>query len=65
MAAIFGPQTSANAEIVKSICETLEIPNLLSHFEMDHDGSLRDSINLHPDPQVLAEVCTHSSDRSI
>lgn len=60
--AIFGPQTAANTGVVKSICETLEIPNLLSQWDISQDESLRCTINLYPEPHILSKVFGSISD---
>nr|CAD7259373.1 unnamed protein product [Timema shepardi] len=56
IAAIFGPQSTTSGGIVRSICETLEIPNLQTNWRACPRPDTRCQLNLHPDPDVLARA---------
>nr|CAD7433466.1 unnamed protein product [Timema monikensis] len=52
--AVFGPESDRSKGIVRSICDTLEIPNLQTNWR----GSLKldapCQLNMHPDPDAIA-----------
>ncbi|KAK6631711.1 hypothetical protein RUM43_013775 [Polyplax serrata] len=55
VAAIFGPNDIASAGIVKSISETLEIPNLQTQWEIARDKLSLLTIKTYPEPKVLSQ----------
>lgn len=56
VAAVFGPQDTMSSGIVRSICETLEIPNLQSHWQISENKLSRWTIKMYPDPKILSQV---------
>lgn len=58
MAGIIGPQAPTSAVHVQSICDAKEMPHIDTRFD-PMGGSMSASINIHPDPQTLAQVYVH------
>ncbi|KAJ1532308.1 hypothetical protein ONE63_000916 [Megalurothrips usitatus] len=56
VAAVFGPKSSETAGIVTSICETLEIPHILTHWDTYPSPAAKYQINIHPDPKSLSQA---------
>lgn len=56
VAAIFGPSDIASAGIVKSIAETLEIPNLQTQWEVARDKLSLLTIKTYPETKILSQV---------
>ncbi|XP_040571507.1 glutamate receptor ionotropic, kainate 2 [Lepeophtheirus salmonis] len=58
--AIFGPQNSANADHIKSITDTLEIPFMDTRWNLDNivpfGGDPDYTVNLHPDVKTLGRA---------
>lgn len=57
MAAIFGPSTQATSGIASSICDEAEVPHIITHWDPEPIGRTKSNpmtINLYPDPDVLA-----------
>ncbi|XP_034252798.1 glutamate receptor ionotropic, kainate 2-like isoform X1 [Thrips palmi] len=55
VSAVFGPKSSETLGIVTSICETLEIPHILTHWETSPRPA-KFQINIHPDPKSLSQA---------
>lgn len=55
VSAVFGPKSSETLGIVTSICETLEIPHILTHWDTAPRPA-KFQINIHPDPKSLSQV---------
>ena len=61
MAAIFGPGTTETSGIASSVCNTVEVPHIITHWEREKVGmTIEDSspftLNLYPDTNVLARA---------
>ena len=58
MTAIFGPASIMSSGIASSICNTMEIPHFITHWEPEQIGGRKTenkfTINLYPDAEVLA-----------
>ena len=62
--AIFGPSSIETSGIAASICEKLEIPNIIYHWGTKALGDIQSTehtmtINLYPDSDVLAKAFAH------
>lgn len=55
VAAVFGPQSVASTGIVRSICETLEIPHVVTSWDPGAPTSQYTN-NLYPEPEVLSQA---------
>ncbi|XP_067000651.2 glutamate receptor ionotropic, kainate 2 [Anabrus simplex] len=55
VAGIFGPHSPSSTGIVRSICETLEIPHVLTTWD-PYGLPSQYTNNLYPDPQVLSQA---------
>ena len=61
--AVLGPQSQANSDHIKSICDNTEVPYIETRPALTDRHQLS-SINLHPDPDkmgdILGEICWQS-----
>ena len=66
MVAVLGPQSKANSDHIKSICDNTEVPFIETRPALTERHQLS-SINLHPDPDkmgdILGEVRQERSDQ--
>ncbi|KAE8743142.1 hypothetical protein FOCC_FOCC011235 [Frankliniella occidentalis] len=55
VSAVFGPKSPETSGIVSSICETLQIPHFLTHWDTNPRPA-KYQINIHPDPKSLSHA---------
>lgn len=54
--AVLGPQSPDTADLVQSVCDTMEIPHMEQRWDIrQRRGSCL--VNLHPHPSSVAKVC--------
>ena len=55
MVAVLGPQSKANSDHIKSICDNTEVPFIETRPALTERHQLS-SINLHPDPDKMGDI---------
>ena len=60
--AVLGPQSKANSDHIKSICDNTEVPYIETRPALTERHQLS-SINLHPDPDKMGDILGESLDR--
>ena len=60
--AVLGPQSKANSDHIKSICDNTEVPYIETRPALTERHQLS-SINLHPDPDKMGDILGESFDR--
>ena len=53
--AVLGPQSQANSDHIKSICDNTEVPFIETRPALTERHQLS-SINLHPDPDKMGDI---------
>ena len=53
--AVLGPQSKANSDHIKSICDNFEVPFIETRPALTDRHQLS-SINLHPDPDKMGDI---------
>ena len=53
--AVLGPQSKANSDHIKSICDNTEVPYIETRPALTERHQLS-SINLHPDPDKMGDI---------
>ena len=53
--AVLGPQSKANSDHIKSICDNTEVPFIETRPALTERHQLS-SINLHPDPDKMGDI---------
>lgn len=62
VAAIFGPSTQETSGITSSICNVVEVPHIITHWERENSKQQRDdeetpfTLNLYPDTDTLSRA---------
>ncbi|KAL7026717.1 hypothetical protein ACKWTF_005135 [Chironomus riparius] len=61
VAAIFGPGTTETSGIASSVCNTVEVPHIITHWEREKVGMTNEdsspfTLNLYPDTNVLSRA---------
>ena len=60
--AVLGPQSKANSDHIKSICDNTEVPYIETRPALTERHQLS-SINLHPDPDKMGDILGRGFDR--
>jgi glutamate receptor, ionotropic, invertebrate len=56
VAAIFGPSSIETSGIASSVCNALEIPHIITHWEREYIVERPFTINMYPDAEMLSQA---------